>query len=325
MPDHQKPEQRAAPRLTGPAPPGKPRRRTIRNLSRVPSALLRVLCRENEWRRTVSHRNLRKPLADRCGRSDSGSAQRNRQEQTMRYDHITFSHWLAMAAGASDRALDRRLVRHGSTRTTWRILSHLAVRKQETQADLGRLLGITAQTASDHVRRLEIAETIQKYPDPYDRRSHIIEITEHGRRVAAELQAVSDEHAGPQDQHEARAARRTSGRGGDHLPRRASRGPGQPAPRRAPRPPPRRGPGSRRRARRLSAARGWPRSRGHSSSARAERPRVPQRGPRNHSSQSSNAPFRAARKTRGRSIRVMNVRGTVWAGRVSTAWAYTVR
>ncbi|MCF7549011.1 MarR family winged helix-turn-helix transcriptional regulator [Pseudonocardia sp. WMMC193] len=112
----------------------------------------------------------------------------------MRYDHITFSHWLAMAAGASDRALDRRLVRHGSTRTTWRILSHLAVRKQETQADLGRLLGITAQTASDHVRRLEIAETIQKYPDPYDRRSHIIEITEHGRRVAAELQAVSDEH-----------------------------------------------------------------------------------------------------------------------------------
>jgi MarR family transcriptional regulator, transcriptional regulator for hemolysin len=112
----------------------------------------------------------------------------------MRNDHLTLDHWLAMAAGASDRALDRRLRRHGSSRTTFRVLWHLNTRSQENQADLARLLGTTGQTVSRHLERLEVAELITRYRDPYDRRSHVVQITPLGRETARQLGAVNAAH-----------------------------------------------------------------------------------------------------------------------------------
>jgi MarR family transcriptional regulator, transcriptional regulator for hemolysin len=112
----------------------------------------------------------------------------------MRNNHLTLDHWLATAAGASDRALDRKLAVHGSTRMTFRVLWHLHNRPQENQADLARLIGVTGQTVSRHLDRLERADLITRYPDPYDRRSHVVQITPAGRETAGRLNEVSLEH-----------------------------------------------------------------------------------------------------------------------------------
>jgi MarR family transcriptional regulator for hemolysin len=112
----------------------------------------------------------------------------------MRDGHITLSQWLVAAAGASDRALDRRLARHETTRTTWRILHHLANRPSANQADIARLLGVTGATVSHHLDGLEVRELILRYRDPYDRRSHAVEITAHGRDFLTQLTGTADEH-----------------------------------------------------------------------------------------------------------------------------------
>jgi MarR family transcriptional regulator, transcriptional regulator for hemolysin len=107
--------------------------------------------------------------------------------------HTTLAQWLAAAAAASDRALDRRLAGHELNRSTWRILNHLVARNSN-QADLARLLGITGTTVSQHLQRLEVRELILRYRDPYDRRLHVVEVTDSGRRVAGEITAIADDH-----------------------------------------------------------------------------------------------------------------------------------
>lgn len=107
---------------------------------------------------------------------------------------VSLAQRLAATARAADRALDEALARHGGSRVVWRVLAHLAAEPAANQADIARAMGVTGQTLSHHLYRLEVEELIIRERDAQDRRAQVVALTDTGRTLLAECEAAHRWH-----------------------------------------------------------------------------------------------------------------------------------
>ncbi|WP_344411998.1 MarR family transcriptional regulator [Pseudonocardia ailaonensis] len=101
---------------------------------------------------------------------------------------------LAATARAADRALDQELVRRGGSRTVYRVLHHLATRPAGNQAEVAEAMGLTGQTLSHHLGKLEAEGLLTRHRDPMDRRAHLVELTDAGHARLEEMRQTHREH-----------------------------------------------------------------------------------------------------------------------------------
>lgn len=73
-----------------------------------------------------------------------------------------------------------------------RVLRLLLLHSPVAQKDLAFLLGIRSQSLGELLGKLEISGLIARHPDPQDRRTWLVEITEEGRRAAKAQPTVEE-------------------------------------------------------------------------------------------------------------------------------------
>lgn len=73
-----------------------------------------------------------------------------------------------------------------------RVLRLLALQSPTTQKELGYLLGIRPQSLAEQLSRLEEAGLVKRHPNPADRRTSIVELTEKGREAIEAQEKISE-------------------------------------------------------------------------------------------------------------------------------------
>jgi DNA-binding MarR family transcriptional regulator len=102
--------------------------------------------------------------------------------------------WLLHRAAQNMRtALDEAAQAHGlSAGREWIVLSALSTGPRQTQLALAHSLGVDKTTMTSLLDRMEARGLITRSTDTHDRRARIPELTEHGRRVQAEVTGARD-------------------------------------------------------------------------------------------------------------------------------------
>lgn len=91
--------------------------------------------------------------------------------------------WIALTAHTMRRALDAELVREEITFRQWEVLATVALRGEQSQAELADHLGIEAPTLAGILARMERDGWLQRYSCPEDRRKKRIRITPRAETV----------------------------------------------------------------------------------------------------------------------------------------------
>jgi DNA-binding MarR family transcriptional regulator len=74
-----------------------------------------------------------------------------------------------------------------------RVLAILALRDRMSQKDLAYLLGVRPQSLGELLSKLENADLVRRSPDPDDRRTWTVELTDTGREMADTLGSQADD------------------------------------------------------------------------------------------------------------------------------------
>lgn len=82
-----------------------------------------------------------------------------------------------------DHAHQTLLAEHGLTPSQFDVLSHLAAEPGMSQTELAGRLLVTKGNVAGLIDRLERSGLVERCPDPDDRRSNRLHITESGRRA----------------------------------------------------------------------------------------------------------------------------------------------
>lgn len=103
------------------------------------------------------------------------------------YDNIGFL--IGKTAQIKDRLIDKYLVDAGEdiTSTQVKVLGHLYFVNTNRPSEIGSYLGIDNSAITRMVDRLEKKMLIKRIPDPNDRRSILIELTERGKDVTKRI------------------------------------------------------------------------------------------------------------------------------------------
>ena len=88
-----------------------------------------------------------------------------------------------MTAHTMRRALDAELAREEITFRQWEVLATVAIRGEQSQAELAEHLGIEAPTLAGILARMERDGWLQRYSCPDDRRKKRIRITPRAETV----------------------------------------------------------------------------------------------------------------------------------------------
>ncbi len=99
---------------------------------------------------------------------------------------------LGAASRSVERAWAQALEQRGLTHAGLIVL-HFLEAGFDSQSDLARLARVEAQTMSRTVDRLEREGLVVRSPDPGDRRRHVLNITDAGRRAFAAAGGLEDE------------------------------------------------------------------------------------------------------------------------------------
>lgn len=100
---------------------------------------------------------------------------------------------LSTAARLVEHAWNERLASLGVTHAGVVALDVLASHAGLTQARLAQEVRVQAQTMGKTLHRLEIHGHVSRSRNVHDRRSHLVVITEEGRRVLAEATRMEEE------------------------------------------------------------------------------------------------------------------------------------
>lgn len=90
------------------------------------------------------------------------------------------------------RAFDARARDIGITRPQWQVLSVLARHEGVNQGGLADLLEVEPITVCRMVDRLQEAELVERRPDPADRRSWRLHLTDRGQAIIAQLRPLAE-------------------------------------------------------------------------------------------------------------------------------------
>ncbi len=104
------------------------------------------------------------------------------QQPDQRADHWPVGRLLSVAARRVERAWDAHLTTWDLNHASLPVLVHLTVRDL-SQRELADACGVTEQTMSRVVARLERAGYVSRARDADDRRRHVIALTDDGRRA----------------------------------------------------------------------------------------------------------------------------------------------
>lgn len=88
------------------------------------------------------------------------------------------------------RSFDARARDIGITRPQWQVLSVLARHEGVNQGGLADLLEVEPITVCRMVDRLQEAELVERRPDPADRRSWRLHLTDRGQAIIAQLRPL---------------------------------------------------------------------------------------------------------------------------------------
>ena len=99
---------------------------------------------------------------------------------------------LADASRLIRRAFDARARDIGVTRPQWQVLSLLVRHEGINQGGLAELLEVEPITVCRMVDRLQEADLVERRPDPADRRSWRLFLTEKARELLQQLRPVAD-------------------------------------------------------------------------------------------------------------------------------------
>ncbi len=103
---------------------------------------------------------------------------------------------LSTAARLVEHAWNERLASLGVTRAGVMALDVLADQGGLTQARLAQEVRVQAQTMGKTLHRLEIHGHVSRSRNVHDRRSHVVVITEEGRRVLTEATRMEEDLIG---------------------------------------------------------------------------------------------------------------------------------
>lgn len=91
-------------------------------------------------------------------------------------------------------AVDAAFKPLGVTRSQWWVLANLARHdgKGMMQTELAELMGVGKVTLGGLIDRLEIAELVERQPDPNDRRAKRIYMTAKGKKLLGKLAKIAE-------------------------------------------------------------------------------------------------------------------------------------
>lgn len=92
--------------------------------------------------------------------------------------------------------IDQRARLHGTTRAQWGVLARLRRHEGLTQAAIAEMLDLQPISLARLIDRLEQQDLVRRGRDPRDRRVYLLTLTEEGRRLVDDLDALRDEIAG---------------------------------------------------------------------------------------------------------------------------------
>lgn len=121
-----------------------------------------------------------------------------RPAQDPQPDHWPVGRLLSAAARRLERAWDAHLATWDLNHASLPVLVHLAAR-DVSQRELADACGVTEQTMSRVVARLERSQYVSRHRDGADRRRHVITLTDAGRAAltaAADPRPAEDEVLG---------------------------------------------------------------------------------------------------------------------------------
>ena len=104
---------------------------------------------------------------------------------------------LGRAAQRGHQLAQERLAAAGIRKWHYAVLAALAEFGQQSQADIGRRLGLDRSDVVAVLNDLQADDYVGREPDPADRRRNIVTISEHGRTALAgfdRLIAAADGH-----------------------------------------------------------------------------------------------------------------------------------
>lgn len=92
--------------------------------------------------------------------------------------------------------VDRRALRIGLTRAQWSVLAHLRRNEGVNQATLADIMDVEPITLARHIDRLEAAGWVERQPDPKDRRTRRLALTDRARPLIERMRALAAEVKG---------------------------------------------------------------------------------------------------------------------------------
>ena len=99
---------------------------------------------------------------------------------------------LGRAAQRGHQLAQERLAAAGIRKWHYAVLAALAEFGQQSQADIGRRLGLDRNDVHGILNRLESHGQAARQPDPADRRRNVVRLTDTGRRYLSDLQEHAD-------------------------------------------------------------------------------------------------------------------------------------
>ena len=94
------------------------------------------------------------------------------------------------------RAFDARARKEGITRPQWQVLALLRRNEGINQGGLADLLEVEPITVCRMIDRLQESELVQRRPDPADRRSWRLFLTDKAHELVAQLRPLADDMLG---------------------------------------------------------------------------------------------------------------------------------
>lgn len=99
---------------------------------------------------------------------------------------------LATTAKAVSRSFDDALAEVGGTLPTWLVAIALKRRPGASQQKIAEVVGIRGATLTHHLDAMEAAGLVNRRPDPADRRTHIVELTEAGETAFLGMRTAAE-------------------------------------------------------------------------------------------------------------------------------------
>ena len=136
---------------------------------------------------TASRRTKASPIEEATARSQTGLVDHGALDRRLGY-------WLRRAQIAVFRDFFEAFERHDIRPGQYSILTIIEGNPRLRQGEVGEALGIKRTNFVAMVDELERRGLVRRAPAPKDRRSHALVLTLAGKRLMAELHAVSERH-----------------------------------------------------------------------------------------------------------------------------------